>query len=222
MIHRLLMLPLTPERHKKEVEYILKTAQLNGFKPDRILRLLTRKAKKLEQNELTTLFEQNRALDQKTRTITVTFHPALNHKIKKTFNTASIDVVNKADSNLSALLGSTKDKIEKERKSGIYQVQCMECDMYYIGQTCKSIGERLKQHLSLFRNHHFDKSAIADHLHVFGHKTEQLNLELLEEVNDRRRLNCIESIYIQNADESSLMNLDSGPLQSTLIKFAHT
>lgn len=44
--------------------------------------------------------------------------------------------------NLMNLLGNTKEKIKEIEKLGIYQIQCENCERYYIGQTRENIRGR--------------------------------------------------------------------------------
>ena len=92
--------------------------------------------------------------------------------------------------------------------------------MAYIGHTKRSMNDRVKQHLSKFKNQHYDESAVAQHMHDTGHDIDISCAELLEHVSDSRRLDCTESIFIQRFSELDvLLNRDNGPLESTLIKF---
>ena len=78
---------------------------------------------------MSTLFEQNRTIDDlNKRSIVLTYHPALNEKLKKVFGKVGFKTINKPHQKLAALLGSTKDKVDKKRLSGVYLVQCKECE----------------------------------------------------------------------------------------------
>jgi len=113
----------------------------------------------------------------------------------------------------------TKDKIEHKQKSGIYKVQCNECDMFYIGQTTKSITTRFKQHISKFNNKHYEDSAIASHMYDSNHTISIDDLEVIEHVTDNRRLDCLESAMIEKSETSKLLNREPGPLNSLLLKY---
>ena len=78
----------------------------------------------------------------------------------------------------------------------------------------------MKQHISCYRNGHYERSAIAMHCHE-THHIPQLNcISLIEHVQNRRHLNIIESAHIQDHQEdNNLLNRDNGPINSVLIKY---
>jgi hypothetical protein len=222
MIHRLLSFPLSPERYKIEKTHIIEVAKINGYSAASIFKIIDKKRKQMEMNDMSTLFEAERKLKlEQKHNIFLTYHPTLSNKINQKMQKIGVNVIHKSSTKLSQHLGSTKDRIDNDKLNGIYLVQCSECEMAYIGQTCRPITERFKQHLSKFNNAHYDDSAVALHMHETGHNIDQSCLELLQHVPDRRRLNCAESINIRFfADTDVLLNRDCGPLESNLLKFA--
>lgn len=65
-------------------------------------------------------------------------------------------------SKVAYLLRTPKDTIPLQN-AGVYKVQC-SCGMSYIGQTKRSVSERVKEHIAAVKNRHLHKSAIAEHL----------------------------------------------------------
>ena len=69
-------------------------------------------------------------------------------------------------------LVAPKDKDHITNKSGIiYRFKCdrLECDEEYIGETARTFGERLKEHLKA-------PSPIYDHSNITGHNANINNL----------------------------------------------
>ena len=62
-----------------------------------------------------------------------------------------------------------KDKEPALKKSGIYKINCKQCDKVYIGQTKRNLETRTK-HFRNLRLNHTDKSAIASHFWNTGHE----------------------------------------------------
>ena len=62
-------------------------------------------------------------------------------------------------------------------KSGIYQINCAECNKYYIGQTSRSFNCRYKEHLQAFKskNRTSMKSNVAEHMLVEKHNFTNIN-----------------------------------------------
>lgn len=112
---------------------------------------------------------------------------------------------------LANLLGSAKDKIETLQKSGIYSIQCADCDQIYVGQTKRNIGTRFKEHTACIRNNQPNKSAVAYHaLENIHFNIGVNNLQLLKQVNDDKKLDAYECYYIQNNKNNTMNgNIDS-------------
>ena len=127
-------------------------------------------------------------------------------------------MVNKTTAKLQDLLGNTKDKLEENQKSGIYEVTC-ECGKQYVGQTARTIDTRIKEHLSKFTNRHYQDSAIAEHMHQSGHTITNHDVKLCKHVLDRRKLDFWETVVINGKDPDILLNREPGPLSSCLLKY---
>ena len=217
MVHRLCRLPLSVANFKKEYEYILETARLNGYKAEMVDKIIYKHSKKVKKWELSTLFAQSITKEEKQR-VSMTFAPKITNKFNKIFSEHDLEMVYRSDNKLKNLLGSTKDKTPELQKSGIYAVQCSECDKTYYGQTKRSIEERFKEHTQCIRLNQPNKSAIAAHVINEGHGVNKKSLKLLKQVNDDRRLDAYEAYYIQSNTNS--LNLDSGNIESCLLRRA--
>lgn len=112
-------------------------------------------------------------------------------------------------------LGSTKDRNDNLQKSGIYSVQCGDCDKIYYGQTRRNIDTRFKEHSASIKFNKHRASALAAHVLQSNHfNVTKENLSLVKQVNDNRRLNAYESYYIQSDERA--MNADNGNVISSL------
>lgn len=103
-------------------------------------------------------------------------------------------------------------------KSGVYEVTC-ECGKQYVGQTARTIGTRIKEHISKYLNGHYQDSAIAEHMHETGHHISCTDIKLCKHVLDRRKLDFWETVAIRNKDPDNLLNREPGPLSSCLLKY---
>ena len=93
-----------------------------------------------------TLLDQRR--QQMISSIVVTYHPMNNNRLCNALRPLCINVINKAQPKLKDLLGNPKDKSDKLEKSGIYQIGCNDCEMFYVGQTRRSVKVRYEEHIS--------------------------------------------------------------------------
>jgi hypothetical protein len=111
---------------------------------------------------------------------------------------------------LQSLLGNPKDKVNRNEKSGIYEINCKDCNKKYIGQTKRPIITRFKEHMAHRKFVIFESD----------HRIDETNLKLggggggVRSVNNCEFLNIFESIEIfKNKDK--VLNADGGPIPST-------
>ena len=69
---------------------------------------------------------------------------------------------------ISQLLRPVKDDLGL-RTPGIYKIPC-ECGKVYIGQTGRTVQDRIKEHQRCIKLADFDKSAVAEHSLLTGHR----------------------------------------------------
>ena len=96
-----------------------------------------------------------------------------------------------------------KDKTEKLKKCGvIYHIKCENCQNDYIGETARTLGTRLKEHVTR------SSSAVHEHCDNTGHNIEADNTTILtsEDSNIKRKVK--EAILIKQRRPS--LNRDEG------------
>ena len=110
--------------------------------------------------------QNNRNIQTKTKAhITVPYEEGLSETIKNIGKKYGIEVHFKSGKTLKDELVTPKDKDHITNKSGIiYKFKCdrLECDEEYIGETARTFGERLKEHLKA-------PSPVYDHGAISGH-----------------------------------------------------
>jgi len=218
MVHRLCRLPLSVANFKKEYEHIKEVARINGFDCGIIDKLIQKHSQKVKKWSLTTLFSQT-IREQKQR-VSLTFAPSVTNKLKQVFNGHDLEIVYRNDRKLQSLLGSTKDKTDSLKKSGVYTIKCQVCERRYYGQTKRSLEERFKEHLQCVRLNQPQRSAVASHVLIDGHEgIDKSSLQLLKQVNDERKLDAYEAYYIQR--DGNALNLDNGNIESALFRLVH-
>ena len=98
--------------------------------------------------------------------------------------------------------------------SGIYEINCQDCNAKYIGQTKRQLREREAEHNNLKNK----ESAISRHITETGHKTREINL--VKKVDDWRKLDAYESFYLNKNRNCNLLNdQPEGNLNSYLYDF---
>ena len=99
-----------------------------------------------------------------------------------------------------------KTPISRDQAKGvIYRIPC-ECGQEYIGETSKSIHERIAEHRRSVRRGDTNNS-IAVHVQTTDHIIKWENAEVLQREQQKTRRKIKEAMYIQT---SRCMNLDQG------------
>lgn len=169
---------------------------------------------------MSTLFNQIEH-EQPLRT-KIEYYPPITDKLKNVFKKHNTTLVHSSSANLKNLLGSTKDKVPPEQRSGIYRVQCKTCDKCYIGQSSRRVEVRFKEHLANIRLNKPEKSSVAQHiLENINHVIDKNCLNLLKSVNDYRKLDAFESLFIFK-EPNDILNKDNGPIESNLFNVCST
>ncbi|KAG8268174.1 hypothetical protein J6590_108253 [Homalodisca vitripennis] len=172
--------------------------------------MIKKKKKIIERNSRTTLYQTK--CKEPEKWISVSYNN-LTTEIAKSFKThASINVSSNSKIKLKNILGNPKNKIDDEEKSGIYQINCDNCDLKYIGQTKRKIKKRVKEHKACLKYQQEERSAMAKHALHTGHCFSQV--KLLKEINDNKFLDAYETIFMQK-NQNYLVNNEPGPLQNS-------
>jgi hypothetical protein len=212
MIYRLINIPMDQDAFDKELNLIKEIAIFNGYKKDMILRLVKKHKWKKQINELSSLKSE---IDTVKKRSALIFIPKLSNPITKVFKKYNVEIVSSKNNNFKSLIGSTKDQLKENQKSGIYSIQCMDCDKCYVGQTRRNIGIRFKEHLRNIKNQEDEKSPLAEH--VLGTNHNINSIKLLKQVNNSQELNVREAIEMTK-NKNNLLNWDLNPLQNSLLK----
>lgn len=216
MVHRLCHINLSVSNYMREYKIIKEIARVNGYDDKLIDDLIVKHTRKKKNDNLTTLLSQNRSLSEKNIRVALSYVPEITGKIKNIFHSYKMDIVHTNQNKLSNLLGTTKDKTADLQKSGIYKIECGDCDEIYIGQTKRKIEQRIKEHKYSIRCNHAYSSAYAAHVLENNHFSE-CSVSLVHTINDYRQLDAYESYEILRDD--NVMNLDNGNIESPLIAY---
>ena len=101
-----------------------------------------------------------------------------------------------------------KQQRPKEKRNGVvYEIPCANCDSVYIGETSRSLSERLKEHKYAVRTGNM-KNGLAAHAWNNDHQVdwEMAKVRLQEQHYWKRKV--LEAIHIQKEERTS--NLDIG------------
>ena len=118
---------------------------------------------------------------------------------------------------LQQILVCPKDPVLKENRSGVIcQIPCSRCPQTYIGQTGRTLGQRLKEHRRAVRDGNTSTSALADHVCSTGHPVDWDKAQILDSCPHPSKRCLLESWMIQK--QPSTLNRELGPLPTVYRK----
>lgn len=220
MVFRLLTIPLSKENYSREECKIKEIAKTNGYFPEFVDNIIKKYKQKMRISNCTKLSPINDK--QKPKRAKISLHPPLSNKIKHILSKQNIQLTEVTHTKLGMLLGKTINKLEPEKKSGVYKLKCGNCEKVYIGQSKRAISERYKEHIRDTNKGETEKSSVAQHMIAENHTIARANFELIREVRGRTNLDIWESIHI-HINQKHIMNNEPGKIRSPLFtKFIST
>ena len=112
--------------------------------------------------------------------------------------------------NLRNALVRPKDKWDRDQNSGVvYQYEC-QCGKVYVGETCRTIGSREKEHKRAIRNLDENHSGISKHVLETGHTIAWEEVKILAYETDWRKRKIKEGIFIARTRGGMLLNTKPG------------
>ena len=125
---------------------------------------------------------------------------------------------------LQQTLVNLKDRIPLQQQVGVvYRVPCGTCPKVYVGQTCRTLDHRLKEHRRALTSGNLAQSAIAEHAAQESHVIDWKEAKVVD-THPRYHQRCaLESWRIRS--ETNTMNRDDGNLPqayNSLLNYPHT
>jgi hypothetical protein len=217
-LYRMWNLPLNSMNREKELNYIKKMALLNGYTTamvDGISEKHKIRKHRTEHTRLAPMNSRERAQVpglNKNKIITIPYFKEITEPLERMLKKRGITVAYQSRGSLKEIIGRTKPKRPDMERSGIYEIQCNDCELTYIGQTKRRIETRDAEHRRACEGKDVSRSAIAAHCVVNEHKKGECLL--MKSVEKPFLLDAYESLYI--ARGHNLMNAAEAPIKSVL------
>ena len=102
------------------------------------------------------------------------------------------------------------------------KIPCKDCNDFYIGQTCRPVIKRIKEHEACHRlNNYIDsigniKSAPAKHSHELDHTIDWNNITILTVAQNRTQLNVLEHAAITVNEPTTQRSQDQSSMATYL------
>ena len=131
----------------------------------------------------------------------------VSEKVKRVFSNYGISTCFKPHQTLRQLLVAPKDKTKVQEQSGVvYRIPCEGCNKDYVGETKRTLGERVKEHAANIAN---NLSAVAEYHQKTGHKPDLDNIKVLCREDKLIPRKVREAIFIRK-ETSPTLNRDGG------------
>jgi hypothetical protein len=218
MIHRLLTLPLRVDNYKNEVNILKNIAKNNGYDHKLIDKLIYKKQRKLLQKQFYSINEHTTTEPYHS----INFIPNITNKINNRLKRHNLKPISVNKNNLGSLLVNNKEKQNKLQKSGVYQINCAQCEAIYIGQSGRAIKKRILEHKRAILNNIFN-SGFSEHCIKQNHFLDTHNIKLLHPTNKGKRLDLLEILEIKKAQKQNKyicndqIDFNISPLLKTVI-----
>ena len=117
--------------------------------------------RRVSQGVETMTRNQSEHQDDPRATITMPYIRGTSEAIKRLLNPLDIRTQFRPVTTLRNLLVHIKDPVPMEMKTGVvYQIGCQDCPATYVGQTGRTLSQRLKEHKSALTNAHPKKTLL--------------------------------------------------------------
>ena len=128
-------------------------------------------------------------------------------KVRRVFSSYGFSVCFKPHQTLRKILVAPKDRTKVEDQTGVvYCIPCGGCNKVYVGETKRSVGERIKEHTAKIAN---NLSAVAEHHQKTGHEPDMDNVKVLCREDKLLPRKVREAIFIKK-ETSPTLNRDGG------------
>ena len=194
-LDRLLRIPMDPIDHNNELNTILNIAHSNGYNKDVIYKLYKKKQTKSISKFLyavNNVTSNNEKIYKKLQFLNKVSY-SLANELKK-FNIIAGFSTQYTLKNI--LVNNKLSNKNPFCNSGVYKIECSNCNYVYIGQTGRNFNIRYKEHMSAYKNNK-SNSNVAKHLITNKHICHYNNLSILHKERKGQRLTFLESFEIK-------------------------
>ena len=78
----------------------------------------------------------------------LTYHNSNTHKIANTFRKHKYKIAYRTNNTIKKHINDTNTDIDKYNNTGVYQLNCNDCNSFYLGQTGRSFSSRYSEPVS--------------------------------------------------------------------------
>ena len=136
--------------------------------------------------------------------------------INQNLNRLGFTIVIKNTKTIGDLI-KTKHNSTTQEKAGVYQVPCADCDRVYVGETARSLHQRMYEHKRALILDRLD-NALVMHRRNTDHNFDLKKASMIEFIKDKHRRKITESAYISSL-KTIKQRVGFFPIQKDLADF---
>lgn len=191
---------------EEELTHLSRVFQSNGYPSKFVRRVLdkppTRNIRRVGEEE------EAEKEENKPKILYLPYVRGVNERIERGCKNLGVRTVFKSRHTLRQTLMNVKSKTPGECKRGaVYEIPCADCDSVYIGETGRSLKDRIKEHKYAVSRGDM-KNGVAAHAWTRQHKVDWSSAKVRSVEQFLWKRKVLEAIHIQR--ETSTSNLDCG------------
>ena len=160
--------------------------------------------------------ETEETMEKPAARVTLPYVQGVSEAIRRVLKDLDITTSFRPMTSLRKVLSHPKDPLPPSTRSGvIYQIPCRDCDKSYIGQTGRTLLQRIKEHQRAVKTMNTDNSALAEHAWSEHHHIAWEDATVLDQHPFLHSRCVMESWYINNIPET--LNREKGLLPETYL-----
>lgn len=168
--------------HSKNLKIVEKILTINSYPAHFYKKFIQKRLHYLSDKNIVSQSKNRRKNTKKMTPIKVPYKDGFFKKLKHLFQSHDLTAVPELEKNLASIVRRGKDATPKFEKTGVvYRIPCTNCIATYVGQTKRSLIDRLKEHQKDVRENK-DSSILQVHCsrhhhHIDWEKTSILDCE---------------------------------------------
>jgi len=194
LVHRLIHIPLSNNAFHKELSIIKHLARVNELNID-VGRMVRRKLIRKCLDSTTSLPREGKHKNRE-RWIRLPFLGNFSFKLGNVLRSFGFRPAYYNPVTIKSLFVRLKDRVPLSERSGVYSLQCRDCEGVYIGETGRQLKIRVGEHIKCWKSRSLGQSAFADHLINSGHGFVEGSESLLHFENSFFKRLALEEIEI--------------------------
>jgi hypothetical protein len=141
------------------------------------------------------------------------------YNVRRVMGRHGVHVAFAHEKNLGSLLTHVKDKTPiLEQANLVYKIPCTSCNVFYVGETKRRLGERVREHQDAVSKLDAQKSALVDHVESEEHAPAWQDVSVLRKCCGDKERKWAEAIEIVKSRRMGILNRDDGCALSAIYK----